>query len=77
MHSKSRVDSYYNKIEQLINQNETLVNFDMFQQVLELYYVGDPQGEISQLYGIDYGLFDLVNMEEVYKGSKPSILFFK
>ena len=56
-----------------IPNNDTVVNLDMFRQVLELYYVGDTQGEISSLYGIDYGLFDEVDMVEVYKGTYPQL----
>jgi len=53
MHSKSAVASYYKSIEHRINRNETrIMNLEIFMQVLELYYVGDTEGEISNIYGI-------------------------
>jgi len=52
MHSKSRITSYFQTIEEQLNKNETIIDLNMFHQVLELFYVGDNDNKIASMYGI-------------------------
>ena len=52
MHSKMRIAEYFEKISDKINKNGNQITLTMFQQVLELYYVGDPESQIASSFEI-------------------------